>query len=122
MMAMEGRGTVAADDRLYRLYEELARGDFTSSRELFAETYRHHVPGLGIEYSGRDQAIEGLRAVFDQLQLRIKADGVTRHGPFLVGYTTSRSRLHVSPVCGIHVFRVEGNAIVEGWVLSPPPG
>ncbi|MGP8059337.1 MAG: nuclear transport factor 2 family protein [Acidimicrobiales bacterium] len=105
-----------------RLYSQVSRGDFDSSKSLFAKSYRQHIEGMGVEYSTREQAIEGLRSLFDQLKIELHLEHAVKHGSFVVVFVTMKSRLHKRPVKAVHVYRLQERSIVEGWVFSPPLG
>src|ERR1700733_1873188 len=107
-------------DRIAELIESGKKGDFTSKRSWFAESFQFHIPAWGINYSTADEALTGLSELFRDNQIVQATSRVEVHGVFVVSFNTVTSNTRRDPIETVNVYRIEGDLVAEGWVHSPP--
>jgi hypothetical protein len=109
-------------DRIAELIESGNTGDFTSKRSWFADTFQLHIPTWGINYSTADEALPGLSQLFHDNEIAQTTSRVEEHGVFVISFNTVTSNTRREPIETVNVYRLEGDLVAEGWVLSPPAG
>jgi hypothetical protein len=107
-------------DRIAELIESGNTGDFTNKRSWFADTFQFHLPAWGINYSTADEALAGLSQLFHDNQIVQITSRVEEHGVFVISFNTVTSNTRREPIETVNVYRLEGDLVAEGWVLSPP--
>lgn len=103
-------------------YEAANQGNFSDfAARLSPDGYVHHLPAIGVTWRGRDEALENLADLYQQFELTQHAREVINHGSYVVVLVTMRSaRLGGREVPAVHVFRADGEKMVEFWALAPP--
>ena len=107
---------------LARAYEQANDGAWSEFAAHAADDYEHHIPALNVHWHGREEALAGLQQIYRQLDLSQTATGVSQHGPFVIATIAVTSNLRAGEQQAVHVYREADGKIVEGWVLTQPPG
>jgi hypothetical protein len=107
-------------DRIAELIESGNTGDFTSKRSWFTDNLQFHIPAWGIHYSTADEALAGLSQLFGDNQIVQTTSRVEEHGVFVISFNAVTSNTRREPIETVNVYRLEGDLVAEGWVLSSP--
>lgn len=102
-------------------YEQANDGDWTLFAENVHPDYTHQVPAVGLHYTTRDEAIEGLRQRYADNHMRQTVHAVTQHGDFVIVQVDVVSDFYPQPTSVVHVYRLEGNKFAEFLGAYPPP-
>lgn len=101
-------------------YEAANRGDWTEVASRMSPDYRHIVPSLGIEWIGREPALQGLREAYAATGLTQSAVDAVQHGPYVLVSVTGHRTLNSESFDAVHVFRIDGDQLAECWAHYPP--
>lgn len=101
-------------------YEAGNAGDWGPFTSRLSDDYSHHVPSLGISWKGPSEAAAGLKDIYASTGLVQSAVDVCEHGPFVIVSVLAKSNLHPDGAHAVHVFRAEGDRLVELWGIYPP--
>jgi hypothetical protein len=107
-------------DWMPQAYDAANEGDWTQFSEHIAPHYVHHIEGTGLQWTGREEAIAGLRALYAEIGLRQNVQSVSAHGDFVIANVAFTSDLHPESADAVHVFRVEDDRFVELTAAYPP--
>ena len=101
-------------------YESANDGDWEPFKAHLTEDYVHNIPGLGITWKGRDDAVKGVHALYDEYNLKQTAQSVSAHGTFIIVKVLMTSSLREGTQEVVHVYRTDADKIAEVWALAPP--
>lgn len=109
------------EKRYVHAYDQFFEGDSEPLRELTAEDYVLHIPSFDLHISGREKALDWLRQLTQQVNIRQRVEKVESHGDFVITQVTGTSDLRSEEYRGVDVVRVndEGRA-VESHLHRPP--
>lgn len=104
-------------------YEAANEGDWSGFTQHLAPDYVHRVPSAGIEWHGPEEAVGGLRQVYEMAHMRQHVRGVTELGDYIVADVEVESDNYQPAARAVHVFRAAGDRIAEFVGVYPPaPG
>ena len=108
-------------EQLQAAYDQFLQGDLQPMRDLCAEDLVLHLPSVGLTVTGRDQALETVNQVAQQLKVRsFHVDRLERHGEFLVSFISGSSDIR-GDFSGVDVTRVDDEGLcLESYLHRPP--
>lgn len=108
------------DAAIRQMYAAANDGDFAPFAAWLAPRHLHHLPGLGMELTGREETVRGLAMMYADLQVRQHPVRIQRFGPFVVVFVKASSVLRAE-LEGVHVLRLdEDDRIAEFWGITTP--
>lgn len=110
-------------DRVERLRAAFAAGnsgDRRAAMKDFDADYVHHSNLFG-DLQGLDNYFETWMPAMEAAQVRQEVIDIVEHGPFVVVRVMQSSLMTAEPMHGLHIYRWDGDRIVELWSLSEPP-
>lgn len=96
-------------------YDAANEGNFQPLAARMAPDYRHRIPSLGIDWVGPQESLDGLAQTYEASNLNQRPLDVQRHGDFIIASIVGRSDLSSDPFEAVHIFRVDGEKLVEFW-------
>jgi hypothetical protein len=117
---LPGPVTGIDEAELVAAYEACNAGDFGPLRDLLVEDgYVHRIPSLGLELTGRDEAVPVLARLYDERQVAQRPVRWHQHGELVV-LDVEGTSLYRGSFCAVHVCHVRDGRVLETTVAAPP--